>query len=121
MQKGKLEMIRNFYEIDPAFEEHCHDGEGVIKVTEIYNKFTTKMQFFHYTVLPPGTSIGSHKHEDDEEFYVILEGHGEMEVDGAKKPVSAGDVIMNEPFGTHGLKNTSDSEDLKIMVFEVKQ
>jgi len=114
-------MIRNFYEIEPKLEANCHDGEGTIKVVEIYDKFSTKMQFFHYTVLPPGTTIGSHKHENDEEFYVVLEGCGEMEVGGKTQPVSAGDVIMNEPFGTHGLKNTSDSEDLKILVFEVKQ
>jgi len=114
-------MIRNFYNVQPDLVENIHDGEGVVKVATIFDKFTTKMQFFHYTVLPPGTSIGSHKHENDEEFYVILEGSGEMEVDGKKQPVSAGDVVMNEPFGTHGLKNTSENEELKIMVFEVRQ
>jgi len=114
-------MIRNFYEINPKSENNCHDGEGIIKVVEIFDSFATKMQYFHYTVLPPGTSIGVHRHENDEEFYVVLEGFGEMEVDGVKRSVSAGDVIMNKPFGTHGLKNTSGSVDLKILVFEVKQ
>ena len=113
-------MIRNFYDMQPQDISNCHDGEGTIKLVEVFDKFTTKMQFLHYDVMPPGTSIGSHKHGADEEFYIILEGTGEMEVAGKIQPVRAGDVIMNEPFGTHGLKNTSDT-DMKILVFEVKQ
>ena len=113
-------MIKNFYQMEPRLEQNCHRGEGTIKVTKVIEKFATNMQFFHYTVLPPGTSIGVHKHKDDEEFYVVLEGAGEMDLDGVKHPVSAGDVIVNPPFGSHGLKNTSDTEELKILVFEVK-
>ena len=114
-------MIRNFYQAVPTTQDRCHDGEGTVKIVELFTEFATKMQFLHYTVLPPGTSIGSHKHGDDEEFYIILEGSGEMEVGGAKHNVSAGDVIINEPFGTHGLRNTSDTHELKILVFEVKK
>jgi len=113
-------MIRNFYNVQPDLVENIHDGEGVVKVATIFDKFTTKMQFLHYTVLPPGTSIGAHRHGNDEEFYVILEGKGEMELDGAKHPISAGDVIMNAPYGSHGLRNMSDTDDLKILVFEIK-
>ena len=112
-------MIRNFYELEPRMQANCHRGEGTIRITHIFDKFSTKMKFFHYTVLPPGTSIGLHKHKDDEEFYVVLKGQGEMEVDGVKQDVTAGSVIMNNPFGTHGLKNTSDTEDLELLVFEV--
>ena len=42
-------------------------------------------------------------------------------VEGIGHPVCTGDVIKNEPFGTHGLRNTSDKEELKILVFEVKR
>ena len=52
-------------------------------------------------------------------FMLYLEGAGVMEVDGQKTPVGSGDVILNKPFGTHALYNTSGSEDLKILVFEV--
>ena len=113
-------MIRNFYEVEQKLQPNCHGGEGTIKIAKIIEEFATLMQFFHYTTLPPGTSIGSHKHKNDEEFYVVLNGEGEMEVDGTKQAVTAGAVIMNEPFGTHGLRNTSETEDLNILVFEVK-
>ena len=113
-------MIKNIYAIKPNPVSNCHDGEGTISVVDIFDKFSSQMQFLHYTVLPPGTSIGSHKHGDDEEFYIVLEGSGEMELDGTKHPVRTGDVILNKPFGTHGLRNTSLTNELRLLVFEVK-
>jgi mannose-6-phosphate isomerase-like protein (cupin superfamily) len=41
-----------------------------------------------------------------------------MELDGRIFDVGPGDVVMNQPGGTHGLKNVSDA-DLRIVVVEV--
>lgn len=68
--------------------------------------------------MPAGTSIGDHKHGDDEELYIVLEGSGVMLVDGEIKEVHAGDIIVNKPFGSHALNNNSNA-DLKILVMEV--
>ena len=113
-------MIKNFYQVEPKLEAGCHGGEGVVRVANVIKEFASNIQFFHYTVLPPGATIGLHEHGNDEEFYVVLEGNGEMEVNGVVEPVTAGAVIMNPPYGTHGLRNTSDTEELRILVFEVK-
>ena len=113
-------MIKNFYEMEPSHVGSSHDGAGTVKVVDIFEKFESKMQFFHYTVLPPGASIGLHKHGNDEEFYVVLGGEGEMEVDGVKQMVTAGCAILNKPFGSHRLRNTSETKELRILVFEVK-
>ena len=112
-------MIVNIYDLVHKGEKNCHGGEGTIKIANIFEDFATQMQFFHYTILPPGSSIGLHKHGDNEEFYVVLEGLGEMDVDGEVQTVGAGAVIRNRPFGTHGLRNVSQAEDLRILVFEV--
>ena len=113
-------IIKNFLEMEPI-KDVCHDGEGLIKIISVFDKeFTTPLQFLHYTVLPPLTSIGAHKHGDDEEIYIILEGSGIMEVDGVKRDVKKGDVILNRPFGTHALRNTSESDELIILVIEAK-
>jgi len=112
--------IKNFLKIKPRTEV-CHDGQGLVNISTIFDKqdFDTSLQFMHYTVLPPGTSIGLHTHGNDEEVYVILEGSGVMEVDGQKIPVGKGDAVLNKPYATHALYNTSDSADIKILVFEV--
>ena len=112
-------MIKNFLSATPTNVPNCHDGEGTIQVVELFNEFATPMQYFHYTVLPPGTSVGLHKHGNDEEFYVILEGEGIMTDEGQDKPVRAGDVIKNPPYGEHALVNISATAALKMLVFEV--
>lgn len=122
VKEAEIMPIRNYLEIQPETAV-CHDGEGLVKIAGIYDKqdFDTGLQFIHFTTLPPNTSIGLHKHEDDEEVYVILEGTGVMEVDNKKTQVRQGDTIVNKPFGTHALYNTSDENELKILVFEVKR
>lgn len=112
--------IRNFLKMESE-STVCHNGTGLVNITGIYNEkdFNTPLRFVHFTVLPPGASIGLHAHGNDEEIYVILEGNGVMELDGQKVPVSAGDTALNKPFGTHALYNTSDSTDMKVLIFEV--
>ena len=41
-----------------------------------------------------------------------------MELDGEVFEVGPGDVVMNRPGGTHGLKNVSGAE-LRLVVVEV--
>ena len=61
-----------------------------------------------------------HTHQDsEEEFYLILKGHGTMTRDSEEFEVGPGDLIRNRPGGTHSLKNKSDTE-LQLFVFEVK-
>lgn len=111
--------IRNMYDTTPRDLLSCHGGDGVLRHVNVYDKadFQSKLKFVNYTVLPPGTTIGYHQHADNEEMYVILEGTGTMTIDGESTPVKTGDVILNRPYGAHGLQNDSDS-DLKLLVFE---
>ena len=83
-----------------------------------YGDFQTNLRFFRYMVLPAGTSIGFHQHENNEELYIILKGNGVMQVNDGTIEVKSGDVVVNQPFDSHGLLNTS-SEDMEILVFEV--
>lgn len=113
-------MIRNIYN-SPSRLVGSHDGKGRVKNALLYGDadFSTNLRFVIYTELPPGTSIGYHKHGNDEEVYILLEGRGTMTIDGEAHEVSAGDVILNKPYGSHGLENTSD-DILKLLVFEVR-
>ena len=44
--------------------------------------------------LEPGQSTERHYHARTEEIYVLLDGEGEMEVDGDRRPVGLGDAIL---------------------------
>lgn len=58
----------------------------------------------------PGERSTSHQH-DETECFVIVEGTGELTVDGKIYSVSKGDVAVFEPFESHVITNT-DTTDL---------
>ncbi|HKQ62806.1 MAG TPA: cupin domain-containing protein [Candidatus Polarisedimenticolaceae bacterium] len=112
---------RRFTFDDPGFRsEVAHGGHGRIRTSRVFRGGeVSHCHFVDLTVVPAGSEIGGHTHEhDNHELYVIVSGRGRMELDGAIFDVGPGDVVMNQPGGTHGLKNVSDA-DLRIVVVEV--
>lgn len=98
--------------------ESCHDGQGTIDFTEVLGKAQTdgrSLNFIHDDLLPPGSSIGVHRHAQDEEYYLIVEGAGTMTLDGTPHPVAAGDITAVYPGGQHGLVNDGDV-DMRVIV-----
>jgi mannose-6-phosphate isomerase-like protein (cupin superfamily) len=53
--------------------------------------------------LAPGTATTRHYHRAAEEFYFLLAGQGEMEIDGERARVGAGDAILIPPGAWHQL------------------
>jgi mannose-6-phosphate isomerase-like protein (cupin superfamily) len=98
----------------------AHGGEGSILFGRIFEKgfLRSACNFADYAVIPPGCSIGKHRHGDDEEIYVILEGEGRMFLDGRVHRVGPGSVVLNRPGGEHGLVNDG-TEELRIFVVEI--
>ena len=62
-----------------------------------------------------------HTHaNDNQEIYIIISGEAMMNVDGTAFKVSRGDVIVNQPGGSHSLKNSGPTS-LQMVVIEVGQ
>ena len=102
-------------------EVRAHGGEGLIKFARIAEAgaLAGACNFIDYAELPPGASIGRHRHaEDEEELYLVLEGEGAMWRDGEQFAVRGGDLVRNRAGGEHGLRNTGASP-LKLFVFEL--
>ncbi len=58
--------------------------------------------------LEPGTSIGYHLHEDDEETYAIVSGEGVFTGDGKDVSALPGDIFVTCKGHGHGLRNTGE-------------
>lgn len=58
--------------------------------------------------LDPGASIGYHKHENNEEVYVIIAGEGIYTEEGEEMKVVCGDVLLCRKGNAHGLKNCGE-------------
>ena len=100
----------------------AHGGEGCVDYGRIAEAtmLAGACNFIDYVVLPSGASIGRHRHADDEEeFYLVLEGQGEMWRDGTISAVRRGDLIRNRPGAAHGLVNTGEAP-LGLFVFELE-
>lgn len=116
-------MIRNFLETKKQIQHSAHEGNGAVELYEIWNKsdFLSNCDFIDRQVIPPNATVGYHKHGNDEEMYIILEGSGTMTIDNQQVKIKKGDMIKNPPYGEHGLVNDSDSNiNLLIINFNLE-
>jgi mannose-6-phosphate isomerase-like protein (cupin superfamily) len=58
--------------------------------------------------LAAGASTRRHYHARTEEIYVVLEGSGRMEVDGAVRDLGAGDAVLIPPHAWHEIRAGDD-------------
>ncbi len=63
----------------------------------------TALQSLAEASLEPGTATQRHYHARSEEIYLILEGSGELEVDGERREIAAGDAVLIPPRAWHEL------------------
>lgn len=111
----------NLFEL--TLEQGCaHDGKGDISFRRIavQTDLDGTCNFIDYAEVPAGCTIGRHSHRcDEEEFYLVLSGEGQMLQDGDTFQVRAGHLIRNRPGGTHSLWNIG-SEVIRLFVFELR-
>jgi mannose-6-phosphate isomerase-like protein (cupin superfamily) len=74
----------------------------------------TEAQSLAEATLEPGQASERHYHARTEEIYFLLEGEGEMEVDGERRHVSPGDAVLIPAGAWHQLENNGTSE-LRIL------
>jgi mannose-6-phosphate isomerase-like protein (cupin superfamily) len=65
--------------------------------------FHTERQSLAEASLEPRQTTQRHYHERSEEIYLIVEGGGELEVDGDRREVAAGDAVLVRPGAWHEL------------------
>jgi mannose-6-phosphate isomerase-like protein (cupin superfamily) len=58
--------------------------------------------------LSPGQATERHYHAESEEIYYVVEGTGEMELDGERRQVTAGDAVLIPPGARHQIRADAD-------------
>ena len=98
----------------------AHEGQGQIDFVRPFcdGDFDTALSFVDYVEIPPGSSIGVHRHGNNEEIYFIVEGTGAMVTNDETYRVETGDLIVNRRNWSHGLENDTDQR-LRVLVWEV--
>lgn len=91
-----------------------HEGSGTTTAYPFFEQAAGFDLVFRQRALHRDASIGEHRNDKDEIYYV-LSGSGELMLDGAQREVATGDAVLTRKGSTHGLKQLGD-EDLVIIV-----
>jgi len=69
---------------------------------------------YYGSLITPNKSITPHYHNEGDELYFIIKGHGIMRIDEQEFSVSDGDFFIVPAKAVHQLINTSDEEMLAV-------
>lgn len=96
-----------------------HDGGGKTIAYPFFEGTQDFKMAFRKRTLKPGSSIGYHLQKEDEVYY-ILDGNGEMQMNGESFAVTTGDAILTRPGSSHGLKPAGDKELTLLIAYILK-
>jgi quercetin dioxygenase-like cupin family protein len=106
------------HEKDIAVEDTGpHNGGGKTTAFPFFSKFKGGKMAFRKRVLHPGSSIGYHLQEQ-QEIYYILDGNGDLQMNGKTIPVTTGDAILTLPGSSHGLKPAGNNDLAVLIAYE---
>jgi mannose-6-phosphate isomerase-like protein (cupin superfamily) len=100
-------MVIHRNEMRVEQKERLRDGEGILTLTHLTEDDTQKnVRLAGEFILPSGTSIGTHRHDNETEYFIFLEGTGTVNDDGRETPVAKGDMMITGNGASHNVKNT---------------
>ena len=109
-QSQNLEKLNTYaYDWEKLEVKKTKSGEK----RQIFEGHTNDLSYFevHVTTLNPGKAPhGSHVHSDMEELIIVKEGLIEQSINGNKKVVGPGSVILALPGDDHGIWNAGDTQ-----------
>jgi mannose-6-phosphate isomerase-like protein (cupin superfamily) len=93
-----------------------HEGSGTTTAYPFFEDASGFDIVFRQRALHPGSSIGEHRNDKDEIYYV-LSGRGELLLDGRSREVAAGDAVLTRNGSTHALFQRGDQDLVIIVVY----
>ena len=78
------------------------------------------IKFISLIELEPGTTIGEHLHENDEEFYIVTKGSGTGVLDGQRFALSEGDAFLCKMHHAHGIEASNGGLTFLAVLSESK-
>jgi mannose-6-phosphate isomerase-like protein (cupin superfamily) len=91
-----------------------HEGEGNTTAFPFFEAEPGLGLVFRKRLLHPGASIGLHRNDKDEIYY-IASGRGLLQLEGEVREVGPGDAVLTRRGHHHGLRQRGDV-DLVIFV-----
>lgn len=114
-------MFRSSQEMPREVAEGRRGGKGPVESVIIFRDGELKapVRLFNRVTILPGSSIGYHVHEKEEEVYYILRGQGVVNDNGVQRPVGPGDALLTGDGAGHAIENTG-TEPLEMVAVIVR-
>lgn len=98
-----------------------HGGHGPIAFRRMLDQqdFNAPVDFVDFTVIPPGSTIGRHRHVGNDEIYYIVSGRPRVCVDDREMRLESGSLTVVHDGGCHELVNDTP-EPVEILVIQVR-
>ena len=94
-----------------------HEGKGISTGYVFFDEVPGFKISFRKRVLHPGASIGYHKQDRDEVYYIIG-GSGKMTINGKVFSAKTGDAFLTRSGSSHSLEQSGDSDLTIIITYE---
>jgi mannose-6-phosphate isomerase-like protein (cupin superfamily) len=94
-----------------------HNGGGETTAYSFFTRAPNLGLVFRKRALHRGAAIGYHRQEEDEIYYV-LEGAGELTLNGARSVVGPGTAILTRRGSSHGLRQTGSADLVVIIAYQ---
>lgn len=109
-------MIRKASERHSETREKMRGGEGTVAIHHFFkpDEITARTRLCAEMVVPPGSSVGLHEHEGEDELYFVTAGTGVISEGGEEWRVEAGDAILTGNGASHAVRNDGE-EELRII------
>jgi mannose-6-phosphate isomerase-like protein (cupin superfamily) len=113
-------MIRRSQEMTTEVRKEMRGGKGAVTVQHFMAPadFKANVRLCARLTLPPGASIGMHRHEGEDEVYIITRGAAVLDDGTTRTPLSVGDAVLTGRGESHAIANngTSDLEITAVIV-----
>ncbi|NMA94160.1 MAG: cupin domain-containing protein [Clostridiales bacterium] len=116
-------MIRRQGQFLDQVETNLKGGSGEIMLRNLLlpDEMHGAARFCGITTIPPGASIGKHKHVNDFELYYIIDGIAEVNDNGIIDTVQAGEITCCRDGDFHAIRNIGNTNLVYLSVIFLKR
>lgn len=115
-------MLKTPKDFKAETRSRMRDGNGDVRIEHIWapgDELGSPTRMYSRLVLVPGSSIGWHVHQDEEEIFYILSGNAIVNDNGVEKKAAAGDSIVTRSGEGHSIACDGDAT-LEVLAVIVK-
>lgn len=110
-------MIKRQGEYKIDIRERMRGGEGSVKIEHLWipgEEMKAHNRLFAKLTIAPGSGIGFHPHDKEEEVFYVIKGRAEADDNGKTVILNPGDTILTGNGAGHAIKSVGDG-DLELL------